>query len=307
LKRIVAVTVFAVTVCLVACSPRAPKKPSTAPTGPSKTLLRYKFAPGKIIKYRFDEEVLGKLNVSSIPNVRSTKASSSMVVSERVARKLGDYADIERKIKSLQLKVWYNDKLTFDSTKWRAFSKRPELAGIRDLRKKIIKFEMNELGKIRNIRGLGSINFGGRPLESSQIIHTGNPLLPQGEVKPGSVWKQKWAVPFETDRKFRGDFQVVETTTLTRLNREKGQLIAMLDIKRKLTILLYHPSSRKRVKGFSGEGEAEGVFRFDVKGGKVLEGKMRTKLRVSTRIESTRKKIETSMDLNSTSRYLLLK
>ncbi|GEM_PF-3588899 len=307
MKRTWKILIVTAALLLTACPLPTPKKPP--PDGvPVKVLMRYKFPPGRVGKYRVDEQVIGKFDMSLIPGVQTLKASSSMIISEKVAaRPLSEgYASIERKIDSLRLKVWFNDKLTFDSTRFGEFSHRSEAEGFAKLQGKVIRFEMSELGTIRNIKGLGDLSFGRRPFQPSQMMETGNPTFSETKVALGDSWKTKREMPFEAEEKHSGIFEIEEVVTLSKLHRKEVRLLATLNLRREMSISLCDRESLRPLKGFEGEGVADGSFVFDVDRGMMLGGEVSTRLRVSTQVNTAPTRVATSMDLNSTTKFTLL-
>ncbi len=275
--------------------------------GGEEVLLRYNFPEGAVLKYRVEEEAIKKFSVSVMPAYQQTRARSNMLISETVmGSSMGDYFTIRRKIEDANLKIWRSNNLIYDSSNPSGFDKIPSAEDFEKLKDRVIKMELNRRGEIRNISGLGEVDFGAQPMQSMQKLETGNPLLPEKKVSVGKSWKAESSTPFPASQGYRGILEVEKKVTLSDLTTMDGSRVAVLTEQRQLSMKMYRTGLDKPWKGFSGRGEARGKFFFDIDNGRVIKGDMNTDMEISTRVSSAGSKIDTTVKLNIISSYELV-
>ena len=307
MKNISQIAVIALILCAFACVPPTPKGPTAPSNQPVEVLLRYKFPDGRISRYRVEEEGISKLSISAISGVQNMRAVSSMVMKEKVVQGLmNGYALIEREIESYRLQVWQEDKLIFDSSRASEFSGENEVFKFPDLKGKVIRFEMNELGKVRNVQGLGEIYFGQKAFESMQMMEGGNPLFPEAKIVPGQNWRDDSEQPFDAGEGYRGAMNIKGITTLVNFTGDEDKRAALLNAKQDLRISVFEVNAKVPWKGFNGGGSSEGNFTFNIADGRITSSETRTQLKVVTQVSSTTTKMETSLEMQLTAKFTLI-
>jgi len=295
---------IALTAFLVSCEPV--KGALGSGVGGEGVLLRYRFLQGAVTRHRVEEEAIRKFGISVMPAYRQTRVRSSMLVSEKViGPSVGGYFTVQRRIEDVRFKIWVNDNLVYDSENPSGHGKYPGAKDFGKLENAVIEMEVNQRGEVRNIRGLGELDFGTRPMQSLQKLETGNPLLPGGKVSVGDSWKAESGTSFPASQGFQGILEVERKVTLSDLTTMKDSRIAVLTEERRLRMKMYRTGMDKPWKGFSGKGEADGKFLFDIDNGRVIKGEMNTEMEISTRVRSGGSKINTTMNLNIISGYKL--
>jgi len=306
MKNIYQIAVTALILCVFACVP-PPKGPTAPSNQAAEVLLRYKFPEGRISRYRVEEEGISKLGISIIPGIQNMRAVSSMVVKEKVAQgPMNGYALIEREIESYRLQVWQEDKLIFDSSRAAEFSGENDVLKFPALKGKVIRFEMNELGRIRNVQGLGEIYFSQKAFESMQMMEGGVPLFPEAGIAVGKNWRDDREQPFDAGEGYRGLLSIKGITTLVNLTGDQNKRAAVLNAKQELSISLFEANSKTPWKGFNGGGSSEGNFTFNIADGRIISSEMRTLLKVVTQVSAMTTKMETTLEMQLTAKSTLI-
>ena len=299
-------TAFVILIAFIIACPQKFRKGNKPGAESPKVLLRYKFPPGGVSVYRVDEETVNRFNISTVQAIQEVKVVSSMLVNEKVVQGLmGDYAMLERSVKSLQMKVWKENDLMFDSDRWKEFSDTPEAGVYLIIVKEVTRYEVDQFGKMRRAAGASEIDLSSDMVDSMQTVHTGNPILPREEVSPGKSWKERRDIPIKSEQGYKGVMKVNEVMSLKGIGVEGGRKIAYLSLKRDLIINLYEPGNNMPWKGFNGKGEMLGNYSFDIAEGRITGSETRTTIHVSTRAGKPPSSLETSLDLNIASKSSL--
>lgn len=309
MKHILVIIIAIAAACFIVACPPSQKKTVVPVTSDKESyLLRYKFPTDRVNRYRNEEDGVGKFSISSMPVFQEIRAKNVMMINEKVFQQsLDGYAVLTRKIESLRLQIWKNDQLYFDSSSLADYPDLPETNEIQKLKNAVIKYEINELGQVRNIEGMSGFNIGDQSIRSLQILESGFPILSQAQVGVGDTWKDTRKTPFTAGEGNSGVMRIEETITLVEVHRDAGGPVAVLSSKRDLKINLYQGSTSDLWKGFSGSGETIGRFALDINEGRIIQTEGRSTLKVSTQINATGSRIDTSTELSFTTKSFLVK